>query len=301
MDIVARVRALRADGCRLVYQDCPTGIGDKLLDAMSGAALSRLNGCRRPLVLMRNASSSSRQYDVARVTAAFDMLPDDTDRSEFRKLARGLYNMTAPLEYPDEWIFLGRPCGIHKPAWLLNSSRHALQRVDVDRELRRISRSVRIRGCNNARATTIPDIHERVGIHIRRTDKLRRFGTAMEREWKRLYASIPPWLLQHGHRKAFLAGDDVPFLHQFAQLLRTSWGVDVATSTAANALDDLCSLSQTSVVLQASIQSHFAALAAIIGPGVLVVLNGTSVSAVNESCRGWVEAGALTVVVAPLL
>ena len=87
-----------------------------------------------------------------------------------------------------------------------------------------------------------------------------------------------------------------------AKHLRAKWAVDVATtSNASSALDDLCLLSQASVVVQASIQSQFAALAAILGRGVLVVLNGTSAKAVDESCRGWIEAGVLDVVVAPLM
>ena len=69
-----------------------------------------------------------------------------------------------------------------------------------------------------------------------------------------------------------------------------------APSNASSALDDMCRLSRTSMVVQASLQSHFASVAAIIGPGKMVVFEGTSNEATRPHTRGWEEAGALEVV-----
>ena len=305
-DVTAYARQYDGRGCRLVYQDCPTGIGDKLLDSIAGAALSHIDGCPRPLVLMRPAhTSGSRAFDAGRLySTAFDMAMDSSRRSAFRTLALELHNRTFP-HYPAKWIFLGRPCGVHTPDWLSNQSSQQPfgRRAQLHRTLRQMARSVRIRECDKV-ASTVPGIGKRVGIHIRRGDKLRAWrGASREpaKDLELLYSAVGPWLRQHGHRRAFLAGDDRRFLERFARRL-SNMGIDAlaAPSNASSALDDMCRLSRTSMVVQASLQSHFASVAAIIGPGKMVVFEGASNEATRPHTRGWEEAGALEVVSAPL-
>ena len=303
---MSQVTGRRLDArCRAVYQDCTTGIGDKLLDAISGAAMSRVCGCRRPVVVMR-MTPRARQYRMERIlSTAFDIRVDRTFWGALDSVLVELHNLTGNSDdanIPDSWLMLQKPCGVHKPSWLMNYMRDTicapmLKLSMLHHELRRMAQSVRIRHCDTLLAT-IPDIGQRIGIHLRRRDKLR---FASRHDFRQLYASIPIWLRKAGHRHVYLASDDRLFLSRFASSL-ARWGIDAAFAPAnTSELDDLCALAHTSLVLQGSMQSQFSALAAIIGSGRIVIFNGTSAQLIDRFLGGWVEARALNIEVAPLV
>lgn len=292
--------------CRAVYQDCTTGIGDKLLDAISGAALSRVCGCPRPVVVMRMTPKRDRQYRTERIlSTAFDIRVDRTFRGALGSVIVELHNQTGSADdanIPDSWLMLQKPCGVHKPSWLVNYMRDTicapmLNLSTLYRELRRMAHSVRIRHCD-ALVATIPDIGQRIGIHLRRRDKLR---FASRHDFRQLYASIPTWLQKAGHRRVYLASDDRVFLNRFASSL-ARLGIDAAFAPAnSSELDDLCALAHTSLVVQGSMQSQFSALAAIIGSGRILIFNGTSAQLIDRFLGGWIEARVLNVEMAPLV
>ena len=292
-----------------VYQQCITGIGDKYLDVIMGAALSQLAGCKMPVVHMQQHWSShthdrmvkfDRNSNFSRVVSSSsgeplfvtDQVCPSSNLSQWTNGSCVRKGWHLPLV-----VFY--PCGAKRPSWIMES---LLQRRDTPRNVSlaavytvmgRMAHSIRVLDCKG-----LPhDIGQRVGVHLRRGDKVRDHHD----EWFAIYHSVPAWLIANGHRHVFLASDDQSFLRDYASRLSEA-GFDVALpASGADALDDVCALMRTRLVMMASLHSNFVALSAVVARRRMVVFNGTATSLLDDFHRGWIEAGLLDVEIAPMV
>jgi hypothetical protein len=255
--------------CVLVVH-CTTGVGDRVFDIVAGvAALQLARGCRMPTVHVAD-KERQRSYNWSRIVRSSEFT------IEPRPFPMPAPNVTAmSTQISDEHPLhmggvLERKCGQHGiQNWLGETVQRELGGVSqsaLKDALRRVARSVHVDGASCKRRW--PDLAERVGIHLRRGDKLHL------RAWNatnlsQTYDAALTFLEQRGARKVFLATDDDAFGATFARRLR-SRGVDVAYEARASAASDLCALASCNLVVKASTASQFASLAAAISGAPLV-------------------------------
>ena len=114
-----------------VYQQCITGIGDKYLDVIMGAALSQLSGCKMPVVHMQQHWSShthdrmvkfDRNSNFSRVVSSSsgeplfvtDQVCPSSNLSQWTNGSCVRKGWHLPLV-----VFY--PCGAKRPSWIMES------------------------------------------------------------------------------------------------------------------------------------------------------------------------------------
>lgn len=279
------------DSC-IVVVGCVTGMGDVLMDVISGVAIARLIGCGVSTV-RTHWSIDERHYDWPRHLRSPHFHMVAARRCEQCSYAYHDYNVIVPRQ--------GMLCGQHGMRWLRNVMPHHSDDA-IRTSLLAVARSITVVPMTPPPA----DIGERVAIHVRRGDKLNRFSS--EGILDQLYRAVPQWLSQHGYTQVFLATDDATWGQRWARLLENTSGLDVAfAGSNATAYDDIVAMAGSKIILKASTGSQFSMLAAILSGNPLFSLtcpervkdNMTSeaihINALKgiSSDRTWEEAGLL--------
>jgi hypothetical protein len=183
-----------------VYLECTTGIGDMLLDTLSGVTVALARGCKPGDVLVRTKfERADRRYDWPALVQSdiFRMAPTlahPQHRGPWR-VAGGLHDSATlvTVTFPDvRWP--NGSCGEHTISrWMVGTP---VVPADTTREgllsiFRRVARSVWFT-CD---VIALPvDIGERTVIHARRGDKIRE-GYSSHAMLEHIYNATEKWLL----------------------------------------------------------------------------------------------------------
>jgi hypothetical protein len=278
---------------------CPSGVGDRLFDAIAGVVASQLGrGCKRPTVRLSDRYAF-RSYDWDGLLSSPEFILEGSagSRSTSRQLslAKRMPRRDAAVGVPAKEALktetalggraplrvegVGWQCGRHGiESWLrgaVNAERlrtaaagggslewRATSVAELRAHLLHVARSIRLTACAPPH-----DIHERVAIHVRRTDKLNSVWQEEGYE-ERVYEGVRRWFATSREKKAYLATDDALFGQTFeAQLL--AQGVDVEHATphtpGGGVAADLCAMSRSKLIVKAGASSQFSSLAAALG------------------------------------
>lgn len=266
-----------------VYLECTTGLGDMILDVISGVSVALERGCVRPLVHTR-WEWKDRKYDWPRILHSELFLMDEAipvDPSELWSLhhraktsplhmhggawpARFNLSSSNPSTVIVTYPTIQHPegnCGSHSvdrwlPAMLPGVPQPRL--LDVTR---RVALSLRF----PTAALPPAGMASRVVVHARRGDKLEPTRLAKEggeANLRRVYEGVIDWLRHAGHSQAYLVTDDPQWGRSYAERLNAR-GIDTLFNFSSSPMDDLqIMLGGKAIILAALVSSKFSALAA---------------------------------------
>ncbi len=265
-----------------VFVSCTTGLGDLMFETFSAVSIVLLSGCEHANVI----TSYTREhgyYNLSRIQSPY-----------FTYYPAEKYNWVKKPQYTLPWSskVFNPECGIKDYKWVSSMYMHTEEKTI--HTMKQVSSSIYLDKCNDRTVD--------ISVHSRRGDKIKTKWSSVT-SLRYNYDKFTLWLINNKIQHISLASDDHKWAVRYIKELKLH-SIQV-TYKKNSAIEDLCMLHKSRMVVRLGTASTFSAISAILGHVNLSVI-GPNVSdhvSIREYNRAhdmdmhWIHSGILNITV----